>query len=222
MLCEDCCRTTHKFLPLHRVETWQGDHFEQAWLWQNGIILHLGHGGEPCDAAPPIGVPHGPSAPTNQFPVADNEDSDWSSDESDSEDDARPVSSTTRKPKKPKTGEADPFNGSLDTSNPRNSTMYPVLTVVDVTGIHELPVHYCICHPHPISNDMQLFDHGLFPATFKRSKTVFTFRVMDDYRLDNLESKTTAYHYYKKLRRVTNPAFPEAVKVISFISLLGL
>lgn len=99
-----------------------------------------------------------------------------------------------------------------DSSAPANDT-YPVITIVDVTGIHELPIHYCTCHAHPISNDSQLFDYGLFPATFKKTKTVFTFRVLDDYRMDNLESKTSAYNYYSKLRRVTNPAFPASVKV---------
>lgn len=101
--------------------------------------------------------------------------------------------------------------------DPRKAGLsYPVLTVVDANGVHELPVHYCTCSRIPISNEHQLLDAGLFPGTFKRIQTVFTFRVLDDFRMDNLESKTTPYHYYNKLRRLTNPAIPSNVKVSAF------
>jgi hypothetical protein len=41
--------------------------------------------------------------------------------------------------------------------------------------------------------------------------TVFTFHVLDDFRRDNLECKTTPYQFYQKLRRVTNSSFPQSV-----------
>lgn len=36
---------------------------------------------------------------------------------------------------------------------------------------------------------------------------MFTFRVLDDYHEDNLESKKSAQKYYNKLKRVTDNAF---------------
>jgi hypothetical protein len=52
---------------------------------------------------------------------------------------------------------------------------------------------------------------GLFATSFERIQTVFTFEVLKDFRLSNLECKTTAYQYYQKLRRLTCPEFPKAV-----------
>jgi hypothetical protein len=84
------------------------------------------------------------------------------------------------------------------------------VTIVDRSGIHHLPVLYCSCmesQPH----DEQLLKCHLFPATFNSIATVFTFAVLDDFRLENLECKTTPYQYYQKLRRISNSAFPQTV-----------
>ncbi|KAG1862833.1 hypothetical protein DFJ58DRAFT_656749, partial [Suillus subalutaceus] len=48
--------------------------------------------------------------------------------------------------------------------------------------------------------DMQLFEISLFPASFTSPKTAFTFAVLDDFLLDNLECGTSAMNYYSKLR----------------------
>jgi hypothetical protein len=63
------------------------------------------------------------------------------------------------------------------------------------------------------SDDIQLLKMGLFPASFTRIRTAFTLRVLDAYRLDNLVCNTTAYQFYKRLRRLTSPAFPHTVPV---------
>lgn len=47
----------------------------------------------------------------------------------------------------------------------------------------------------------------------QRTKTVFTFGVLDDFVRDNLECGTSALNYYSKLRRVTSNAFPHLVPV---------
>ncbi|KAG1723626.1 hypothetical protein EDB19DRAFT_1645171, partial [Suillus lakei] len=52
---------------------------------------------------------------------------------------------------------------------------------------------------------------GFFPASFNRPKTVFTFRVLGDFLLDNLECGTLALNYYSKLRRMTSSMFPHLV-----------
>ena len=87
----------------------------------------------------------------------------------------------------------------------------PFITIVDVSGIHHLPVCGCICEAADPHIDIAYLEVGLFPASFIRIQTVFTMDVLKDYRLANLECKTSAYQYYQKLRRLTCPAFPKAV-----------
>ncbi|KAN0127856.1 hypothetical protein V8E53_014303 [Lactarius tabidus] len=52
---------------------------------------------------------------------------------------------------------------------------------------------------------------GLFPAIFHNPKTVFTFWVLEDFHLDNLECKTTPSQFFSCLRRLTNYKFPNTV-----------
>jgi hypothetical protein len=59
-----------------------------------------------------------------------------------------------------------------------------------------------------------MFRHGFFPASFNRPKTVFTFTVLDDFLLDNLECGTSAMNYYSKLQRMTSSMFPHLVPVM--------
>jgi len=60
---------------------------------------------------------------------------------------------------------------------------------------------------------MQLMMAGLFPATFHDPKTAFTFWVLEDFHLDNLECKTTPSQFFSRLRRLTNDEFPNTVPV---------
>ena len=85
------------------------------------------------------------------------------------------------------------------------------ITIVDMTGIHHLPVVTCLCDQDHHLEDKKYLELALFPASHKEIQTVFTFRVLNDFRLANLECKTSAYQYYSKLRRLTCPAFPKAV-----------
>jgi hypothetical protein len=54
VMCRQCCRSAHKFLPFHRVELWNGRYFQAAALWQTGLKLHLGHQGMICPARAPL------------------------------------------------------------------------------------------------------------------------------------------------------------------------
>ncbi|KAL4070239.1 hypothetical protein V8B97DRAFT_2024227 [Scleroderma yunnanense] len=54
---------------------------------------------------------------------------------------------------------------------------------------------------------MQLLRAGLFPAITRDCRTAFTFHVLNDFLLDNVECSTTAMNYYSKLCRVTSNAF---------------
>jgi hypothetical protein len=90
----------------------------------------------------------------------------------------------------------------------------PMLTVIDRNGVFDFEVVFCVCcHPSDDNNDEKLLRSGLFPATFKSIKTVFTFSVLDDFLKDNLECKTTAQQYYSKLQSTTSKMFPNKVPV---------
>ena len=84
--------------------------------------------------------------------------------------------------------------------------------VVDKSGVHRLRIHPCHCVGAP-SEDVQFLGMGLFPSTLRKIKTVFTFAVLDDFRMDNLECKTAALNYYNKLKRLTSNAYPQSVPV---------
>ncbi|KAG1870546.1 hypothetical protein C8R48DRAFT_670889 [Suillus tomentosus] len=84
---------------------------------------------------------------------------------------------------------------------------HPATTIVDKSGVHSISIWYCHC-PGTLNPDMQLFQAGLFPASFTRPKTAFTFSVLDDFLLDNLECGTSAMNYYSKIRRLTSSIFP--------------
>ena len=89
-----------------------------------------------------------------------------------------------------------------------------MLTVIDQSGIFEMETVFCICSDDLEDNRMEyLLEMGLFPATFKSIKTVFTFTVLDDFLKDNLECKTTAQQYYAKLQSMTSKMFPDLVPV---------
>lgn len=49
---------------------------------------------------------------------------------------------------------------------------------------------------------------GLFPSSMKKTRTVFSFRVLEDCHLANLEGKVSTFKYYNKLKRLTSNAFP--------------
>ena len=86
------------------------------------------------------------------------------------------------------------------------------MTVIDQSGIHKIGVSWCCCPGSP-EHDMQLMMAGLFPATFHKPKMAFTFWVLEDYHLDNLECKTTPSQYFSQLRKLTNDKFPNTVLV---------
>ena len=88
----------------------------------------------------------------------------------------------------------------------------PVITIIDRSGVHEIGVRWCCCLNAP-ERDMQLMAAGLFPATFRNPRTAFTFRVLEEFHLDNLECKTTPSQFISRLRRLTSDEFPSAVPV---------
>ncbi|KAI6144446.1 hypothetical protein BKA82DRAFT_3983221, partial [Pisolithus tinctorius] len=84
------------------------------------------------------------------------------------------------------------------------------LTIVNVTGVHFITMHWCQCEAAE-SLQVQLLQAKLFPATFEKPSMAFTFAVLDDFVRDNLECGTSGMNYYSKLRQVTSGVFPHLV-----------
>ncbi|KAI6156685.1 hypothetical protein BKA82DRAFT_4345750 [Pisolithus tinctorius] len=84
------------------------------------------------------------------------------------------------------------------------------LTVVDVTGVHFIVVNWCECETAE-ARYIQLLRAKLFPSTFEKPSTAFTFAVLDDFLRDNLECGMSSMNYYSKLRRITSSVFPHLV-----------
>ena len=88
----------------------------------------------------------------------------------------------------------------------------PILTVVDTTGIHEMRVRFCRCQSLKLNPlQTQLMSMGMYASSSKRTRTVFTFRVLHHFDITNLEGKTTAWQYYCTLQRLTSNVFTDTV-----------
>ncbi len=88
----------------------------------------------------------------------------------------------------------------------------PVMTIVDITGFHPIGVKQCRC-PNSGLKHTQLFKAQLYPATSSKPKTCFTFSVLDDFRLTNLECKTATNNFHTLLQRRTSNPFSKDVPV---------
>ncbi|KAG1779886.1 hypothetical protein EV702DRAFT_1043277 [Suillus placidus] len=73
------------------------------------------------------------------------------------------------------------------------------IAVVDTLGVHIMPIWFCQC-PDAQTQDEQTFEMD-----------TFTFALLNDFILDNLECGTLAMNYYSKLWRITSSAFPHLV-----------
>ncbi|KAF9542359.1 hypothetical protein CPC08DRAFT_650249, partial [Agrocybe pediades] len=92
----------------------------------------------------------------------------------------------------------------------RDMLLNSYIRVIHVTGIHHIAMVACPCHGEDqIPND--LLGSGFMPSSFKRIRTLFTADLLDNYRLCNLEMKSSAYQYYNCLRRITKPLAPADV-----------
>ena len=85
-----------------------------------------------------------------------------------------------------------------------------VLVIAHDNGVHHMPVQWCECPGH-LPEDIQALDMHFFLASFKKVKTLFTFQGLDTFLAENQECKSSAYHYYQKLRRFTSGSFPHMV-----------
>lgn len=100
--------------------------------------------------------------------------------------------------------------------NPKNNILF---TVVDTNGVHATRLSLCGCLGAGSKVD-QLMRARLFPATTRDTKSAFTFKVLKDFHIHNLESKEAAFDYLGAIRRLTDNVFTADVPV-SFKMLLS-
>ena len=225
--CVACCLQSHKRSPFHRIFHWTGAHFLPISLYNLGFMLCLEHDGEPCPLTVDVRCFTVLSLPLyslwNQGVRAAQQ--------------CLPTKQTPRVgspcggqqcpssiPMRDSVGAADTLF-DLDDSRKRTPRLRtsasgnPLVTMVHQSGVFDMEVLFCIC-PNAAARDEQLLHAGLFPSSLKQIETAFTFSVLDDFLLDNLECKTTAQQYYSKLQHITSQMFPDNVPVGHIIHLM--
>ena len=226
--CKDClgqplycrmhCRESHKQHIFHRIQEWTGWYFADRDIWEVGVRLFLGHQGQCCPASDPQRYRSGDDHmdiqvetdhSLNAHPNMQAEPTQYEStlfgerppevvEEEDEDDDL--FWEDIQDIQRPPLGRPVP-------ATDRHGNQF--ILIVDSSGLFKIPIVFCSCSGIP--RDLQLLDLCFFPASFDNIKTAFTFRCLDDFRLSNLECKTSAYQYFQRLRRLTNPAFPNSV-----------
>ena len=100
--------------------------------------------------------------------------------------------------------------GAEDSRSSAQRIMGTYVRVVHTNGLHNIAMISCECRGHDLlPND--LIAARLLPTSFERIRTLFTAQLLDHSRLCNLELKSSAYHYYHLLQRITNPMEPAKV-----------
>ena len=87
------------------------------------------------------------------------------------------------------------------------------LIIVSSTGIFKHSVWWCHCAKSSDQYVQLLLCVRLFPTSFKNPQTVFTFEVLDHFRIDALECKTSAMNFMSKIQCITNEVFVAHVPV---------
>ena len=165
------------------MEHWNGTHFDPAWLCQAGVEIHSGHGGKPC------------TTPTGQ--TIDEEDPEEEYGDSEGEDEAGMFEESGWE-EEGWSGTPMPGTHPLPELNGKR-----VILVIDQSGLHKIRIHPCQCQG-ALPLDIQYLQMDFFPTSFINIKTVITFQVLEDQRLDNLECKMALLRYWNKLRRKTS------------------
>jgi CxC2 like cysteine cluster associated with KDZ transposases len=93
-----------------------------------------------------------------------------------------------------------------------DTTSTTVMTLVHTTGVFTHRISWCCC-PSSTRQDRQLIQTSLFPSSFTRPKTAFSFEVLEHCSADALECKTATMALYAKIRRLTSNEFPHKLPV---------
>jgi hypothetical protein len=216
--CDVHCLSSHQNNPFHRVQYWKDDHYEDAWLFHLGLVVSLGHNGNPC----PSYIQQNPSEgfPSSTVTGDDDDedlaiDEDWEHMDDDTGDNPTEIIEeqvTKVQILKELRKQANIYGHPDGVAVPRPAHCIQ-MTAIDTSGVHKLWVKPCNCTGGENAMERHLLELRMVPASFEKPRTVFTFGVLNDFRLTNLECQASAYHYYKKLARITSPLMPAAVEV---------
>ena len=147
-MCLKCCRETHRIQPLHRVQHWNGNFFQDAWLYQAGVKLHFGHGGAPCPSVPSDESPYSPASDSGEHDEAgqcDPYEADMSALEMDEAQDPCLVDDALTQEEVNSTADFQGSEADPCWTKRRDDNGNPYLTVVDRSGIHLLGAVWCQC-----------------------------------------------------------------------------
>ncbi|KAI5989846.1 hypothetical protein EDC04DRAFT_2588181, partial [Pisolithus marmoratus] len=66
--CGPCAVKAHRNLPFHKVQRWNGTHYQATSLMELGFLWHMGHGGDPCPQSLEDPDPEGSGYVTGEGP----------------------------------------------------------------------------------------------------------------------------------------------------------
>jgi len=203
LYCCQHCQESHAKHICHRIQKWTGRYFLDCQMWEVGVKFYLGHRGAPC--------PHF-EATTLDLETDLDCMPDIASHSSDAEGQTSYEMDEGPDPDADGDAAKDLPSGPIPFLRPvprADANGNPFLLIIDSRQGFHLPVVSCSCGVTDVK--AQYLELEMFPASYENVQTVFTFRCLDDFRVSNLECKTSAYQYFQKIRRLTNLAFPQAV-----------
>ena len=219
LLCRKCMRHSHKPNPFHRIQYWTGSYFRQAELREVGLFIIVKHSrGGMCDTlislqtqfeasqmlADDQDLSRAVPEPSKEVVKDFNNDPVLNSMEEDGKAFEEYMDQLYRNKDK---GEG---SGMLPDWPGHRSNNSDLCCVVHTNGVHHLKVITCGCQGIETTFS-DLASACFLPTSFSQLSTLFTTLVLDDFRVTNLECKASAYQYWEKLRRITNPLFPAKV-----------
>ncbi|KAJ7888644.1 hypothetical protein B0H14DRAFT_2562220 [Mycena olivaceomarginata] len=89
------------------------------------------------------------------------------------------------------------------TSCPNSTKAHKDFVLIDVTGVHEIALNYCLCDSN-IKERQQLMRVCWWPATARAPQTCATFAVVRLFRTLNCLGKVSAHDFLKSLELLTN------------------
>jgi len=180
--------------PLHRIEHWTGKCFERAELRNVGVFLL---------------IKHRETGMCNSLTVLVKLQEDLQAMEDEKGPSGRRLDDEDIGGSQPGDG-ADEQKPDAGESHAGHPAAGQTCCVVHDNGVHHLPLLICGCQG-PEDMYLDLASARFLPTSFSRISTLFTTAVLDDFRLSNLECKASAYQYWQRLSRLTNPLDPTAV-----------
>lgn len=91
-----------------------------------------------------------------------------------------------------------------------------IFYITHVNGIHTTRVRFCGCRGS-LDRVGQLMAANLFPATTDEPQSAFSFALLQDFHMHNLQSKCSAFDYILSLRRLTDDVKTDSVPVSYYI-----